>query len=111
MLSGTIGTRGLELEGIFSSSLSGSLGFVIRLSLCMRSSDLDLHKKQKVSPLQLPHIVMVSHCHCLHSEFMDFIFKRLESRNQDGSLQIMYSIHGRCLGAPYDLPRLAEGRT
>ncbi|KAH8108577.1 glycoside hydrolase family 15 protein [Phellopilus nigrolimitatus] len=26
--------------------------------------------------------------------FMDFIFKRLEGRNPDGSLQIMYTIHG-----------------
>ncbi|KAL5524214.1 hypothetical protein ACEPAF_9354 [Sanghuangporus sanghuang] len=28
------------------------------------------------------------------SAYMDFIFKRLQSRNPDGSLQIMYTIHG-----------------
>ena len=28
---------------------------------------------------------------------MDFIFKRLQSRNPDGSLQIMYTIHGNVL--------------
>lgn len=30
--------------------------------------------------------------------FMEFIFKRLQGRNSDGSLQIMYTIHG---SSPY----------
>jgi hypothetical protein len=29
--------------------------------------------------------------------YMDFIFERLKHKNPDGSLQIMYTIHGRLL--------------
>lgn len=28
--------------------------------------------------------------------YMEFIFSRLKHRNEDGSLQIMYTIHGAC---------------
>ena len=32
--------------------------------------------------------------HCLHAAYMEFIFERLKHKNADGSLQIMYTIHG-----------------
>jgi len=31
---------------------------------------------------------------CHFVGYMDFIFERLRNKNQDGSLQIMYTIHG-----------------
>jgi len=33
--------------------------------------------------------------------YMDFIFERLKHKNPDGSLQIMYTIHGQLLCEPF----------
>lgn len=59
----------------------------------MLSFDSVLRKKQTVL-VYLSFILRVALKGLLQA-FMDFIFKRLECRDPDGSLQIMYTIHGR----------------
>lgn len=65
-------------------------GFVTHPSRCMPSFGLGSHKKLTARILHLRSGLTLKQ----PSAYMEFIFSRLQHRNPDGSLQIMYTIDG-----------------
>ena len=69
---------------------------------CMLSYGLDLRKKRTVYIFLLSPLIKYL---MSHIAYMDFIFNRIKHRNPDGSLQIMYSIHGMSMSISRALSR------
>lgn len=72
----------------------GPRGSAIRPSSFMRLYDWDIHMKPMVRALSILSSRSPSNYRGLHAAYMEFIFERLKHKNPDGSLQIMYTIHG-----------------
>lgn len=53
-----------------------------------------VHSWSQLSALFPTSIIISAHI-LMFSAYMDFIFERLKDKNPDGSLQIMYTIHGK----------------